>query len=232
MKYFLLFIFIIVFLLMSTAQVYVYGAHNNVILLGPENISKYDFLLSQSYIDELNSIKSELKNNGKENIFIDSLLNSWYEVIRIQESLLEASELIKRGSCIEFETENSVFYSDELTIEVANLSGEIKYKEFFNVKINSGAKWVKRKSTNNCLSPNPEDCMIWCLEESNKYIIEDFSGKEHFFETCPSGFMYDEFNNHCYQKYTYLIDNEKEVIVLKYNRKIIKPISWQLIECR
>ena len=30
----------------------------------------------------------------------------------------------------------------------------------------SSSKWVKKKADRNCLSSNPEDCMVWCLENT------------------------------------------------------------------
>lgn len=31
-----------------------------------------------------------------------------------------------------------------------------------------GAKWVKKKADENCLSANPEDCLVWCLVEGHE----------------------------------------------------------------
>jgi len=30
----------------------------------------------------------------------------------------------------------------------------------------ASTKWVKKKADKNCLSANPEDCLVWCLQES------------------------------------------------------------------
>lgn len=33
-------------------------------------------------------------------------------------------------------------------------------------KIPSSSNWVKRKADRNCLSQNPDDCMVWCLVDT------------------------------------------------------------------
>ena len=30
----------------------------------------------------------------------------------------------------------------------------------------ASSKWVKKKADKNCLSANPEDCLVWCLVET------------------------------------------------------------------
>lgn len=38
-----------------------------------------------------------------------------------------------------------------------------------------GQKWVKKKVENNCLSLNPEDCMVWCLVELPQKRLQFYS---------------------------------------------------------
>lgn len=39
-----------------------------------------------------------------------------------------------------------------------------EYTEEILIQISSpGTKWVKKKADKNCLSANPEDCLVWCL---------------------------------------------------------------------
>ena len=62
----------------------------------------------------------------------------------------------------------------------------------FDIKVLKGqggnsTKWVKRKADENCLSQNPDDCLVWCLVEVllDKYELaetyEDLSDNSDFF---------------------------------------------------
>ena len=49
----------------------------------------------------------------------------------------------------------------------------------------SSASWVKKKANKNCLSPNPEDCMVWCLIENSAqyfdyYTVIDTNANKQF----------------------------------------------------
>ncbi len=47
----------------------------------------------------------------------------------------------------------------------------IETKEFIVKEATGKTKWVKKKADKNCLSANPEDCLVWCLVEDNESII-------------------------------------------------------------
>ncbi len=34
----------------------------------------------------------------------------------------------------------------------------------------SSTKWIKKKANNNCLSPDPDDCLVWCLVEEKPIV--------------------------------------------------------------
>lgn len=81
----------------------------------------------------------------------------------------------KSGACygkclipdqIELRTkEYPIFTGDELeeNVEVAIKEIEIEPKS---------TRWVKKRADKNCLSRNPEDCLVWCLEEVAPVIKE------------------------------------------------------------
>jgi len=47
---------------------------------------------------------------------------------------------------------------------------ERELKEYVLIKENT--KWVKRKADRNCISQNPDDCLVWCLVEIPEKRIE------------------------------------------------------------
>jgi len=58
-----------------------------------------------------------------------------------------------------------VYIGDESQEEVDVETVEIEVKP-------GGTKWVKKKMDKNCRAPNPDDCLVWCLEDSPAEIIE------------------------------------------------------------
>lgn len=53
------------------------------------------------------------------------------------------------------------------------LDPDIEIKQIA-VEIGSGEKkWVKKKADKNCLSANPDDCLVWCLVDDYQIIIYD-----------------------------------------------------------
>lgn len=68
---------------------------------------------------------------------------------------------------------------------------------FFEEVKGPTTKWVKRKADKNCLSENPEDCLVWCL-------VEVPAEKKRFTRKvkkgCPYGF--EDNGSYCFKKNT------------------------------
>ncbi len=81
-------------------------------------------------------------------------------------------------------------------------------------------KWVKKKADQNCLSANPEDCLVWCLVET---------------KGCQSGFDLSE--NEAYCRKTIQLERAPsslpitKFISLKSGREII-PKQLQAVTCQ
>ncbi len=41
----------------------------------------------------------------------------------------------------------------------------VNLEEIVTKFIPASEEWVKKKSDSNCLSPNPDDCLVWCLQK-------------------------------------------------------------------
>jgi len=188
--------------------------------------------------------KTELKNAiaakqlaGFEISRIDSIKNLWNDLLIFEKSLVEASDLIKSGKCIEFTTETGTFHSDELKIEIKKYEEGVERKESFPVEFEvASTQWVKKKTDKTCLSANPDDCLVWCLTEVSKgYKFKDITGKEYKYEDCPDGLEYDDDNSECYRdiifdeeyaalEFAPLIDNKSQ--------EKLKVIDWKIVECK
>ncbi len=53
-------------------------------------------------------------------------------------------------------------------------------KEKIVLKGEESAKWVKRKADKNCLSSDPEDCYVWCLEKQPERYVEYYAVTDTF----------------------------------------------------
>ena len=59
------------------------------------------------------------------------------------------------------------------TIGVYDIDEEIPHdKLIYSYEVPKTTKWVKKKADKNCLSRNPEDCLVWCLQEEGGYVEE------------------------------------------------------------
>lgn len=74
---------------------------------------------------------------------------------------------IKKTNCEKLLFHPEVQKLDEykLPIYTGEPNDEIELKELTYYSEKPKTEWVKKKATRNCLSPNPEDCLVWCLVE-------------------------------------------------------------------
>ncbi len=118
-----------------------------------------------------------------------------------------------------------------IKIHYAEYTGEDTGVDFVEKQViferaNAGTKWVKKKAKKNCLSNNPEDCMVWCLVEVppfklEKYVVTDTSQlKEFEMKT------YDDSEN-----YTYADSYEWREVVCEpqINESLLNKICNSLI---
>jgi len=74
--------------------------------------------------------------------------------------------------------------NDADTIGVFGIDEAIPEEYYKEVKIRpASTKWVKKKADKNCLSADPNDCLVWCLQETPAQyeypvIVTDSSGIE------------------------------------------------------
>lgn len=60
---------------------------------------------------------------------------------------------------------------DEYAVYTGNASEENVEVEVKNIVIQEKSKgWVKKKADRNCMSANPDDCLVWCLVETPEKI--------------------------------------------------------------
>lgn len=62
---------------------------------------------------------------------------------------------------------------------------DVEIEEIEIVTQIAGTKWVKKKADKNCLSANPDDCLVWCLvdvpsESENYTVVVDTSATDQY----------------------------------------------------
>ncbi len=132
----------------------------------------------------------------------------------------------EEGRCIPAQTgteTRTVEIAEECTkIEVADYIWQDE--EFFIEVAAPTKRWVKRKTDENCLSADPEDCMVWCIEEvpavTQKCVRKVKAG-------CPYG--YEDADGYCIKRTTTPpVTKDYEVITCEREAKFEKdsnPIS-------
>ena len=87
-------------------------------------------------------------------------------------------------------------------------------------------KWEKKKSSKNCLSADPNDCMVWCL-------VEEIPGETAYFQYVKNTSKTTEFEMQTFTIYTKIkskIDELQIVCESDVNEILLKDIQSQLDE--
>ena len=146
--------------------------------------------------------------------------------------------------CYQIETEYAKLEPYEYEVQMEELSQEIVWKEMVEgvdqyekgerILIQPATtKWVKRKADRNCLSADPNDCLVWCLiEVPAEYGFADEGGVQG----CPDNFQMSVDEKYCYR--TISIFNEKgktKRLVLKdkdFPDKEISIKEYSVVDCK
>ena len=104
---------------------------------------------------------------------------------------------------------------------------DFEEKEHLQIVKAAGTKWIKKRADKNCLSNDPNDCMVWCLVEipveyqltnSNEEVLDNFQLSE------KRNVFYREFS----------IENSKEkkyrIFTLRDNREL-NILDFKEIKC-
>lgn len=93
------------------------------------------------------------------------------------------------GKCFDTATlpagERTIYSDQEYAVYIGENPDE-DYVVLRNVKIQDGHnRWVKKKADRNCLSVDPNDCLIWCLVEApalykEVYLVTDMDKNSDF----------------------------------------------------
>ncbi len=125
---------------------------------------------------------------------------------------------------------------DELNFTPIKSDKDIDGQLAFDI-ISSGKKktWVKKGRDVNCVSSNPKDCLVWCLEDVESYICYDMRHKPYDFVKCPDdSFTFDKSNLKCFKNIDTSTkgDIEKINVSIKESGELVSIFSWEAIDCK
>lgn len=97
-------------------------------------------------------------------------------------------------------------------------------KRYTYIKVPKSTKWVKKKANKNCLSPNPEDCMVWCLvnapaQTSTIQIVEDTATiKDYVMKSIP---QYEEDQENAKERMQVVCKEDLPNVILEVESRLI-----------
>ncbi len=171
----------------------------------------------------------------EDRIAVENYIQKWEEFQF--ESWSHFNENYDSKQCYNIMSKTKTYLPNEYSIELED-SDSISWEVFVpknmvaKIKVtrisqSSGHKWVKKRADKNCLSNDPDDCMIWCLVE----IPEEFR-TFNYYEGFPKVFKYSE------EKEGYIIlhtlerinNNQYRLFDLRENIEI-KLVNYQVVDC-
>lgn len=183
-------------------------------------------------IEQLTYLDSDLS-------FIEDFLGYWEEhKSNFYQKNKEFSNSFDKNKCYTIFVDEKKLASNKYKIEEEQLKEEVNWKEEIlsnykeeRIETNPATtKWVKRKADKNCLSADPNDCLVWCLVEvPAEYATERVA-------TCPEGFSISKDEYLCTNKCSVPSNHEgqrKIVITNKeYPSKEIRISNYTIIDCK
>jgi hypothetical protein len=170
---------------------------NDHIIYGPHNIKPKLITQCKYYIDLYSELEDEVeaKLSKSTDVFqqrdfnndlkkIGQVLFLWELECEEDEESISIQQEMNADSCYELLTKESVLMFSDYEI-VPSQWKEILYNDYIIDPIDTDElpKFVKRKKKN-CTSTNPDECLVWCMVET------EF--KDIYFGDCPIGFAKED----------------------------------------
>ena len=154
------------------SQVY-YSELSTEFYFGPKNVYPISKSICEIYISYLTKEFEKIENldSKKEDTELKNLkllIESWTSV----ESNLEEYNGIQ-NLCYKHSLDEEEYGKFQLELEIIEEDGSLNTIEYIDRTKSKLAtsRWEKRKADKNCLSSDPNDCLVWCLiEYENVYL--------------------------------------------------------------
>lgn len=173
-------------------------------------------------------------NNEKE--ILTHFILMWENISTKQKKLYEIAAHLDQAKCVEFITKDDILFNQELELRHDQNNASNTYKEVIPVThIGASTKWVKKRADRNCLSANPDDCLVWCLIEIKEgYTFKDLTFEEFSYDGCPDSFELDRERSECFR--TFKTEDDREILPnlslrKKEGKEDVEVLEWRVVEC-
>ncbi len=171
----------------------------------------------------------------QEKEILDSLIKVWQKEFAAQNLIQRIAQVVESGECVEINSVKGIVHSKDFSIRTSSISSLTDFKEVISAtKGDSSTVWRRMRNTD-CLSPNPDDCLVWCLTTLPPEItIEDMQGNEYKEEHCPPGFTFEDRTSTCIRRRTLEeVAGLKPVLFIRSDSLgLISNIdSWKVVSC-
>ena len=172
----------------------------------------------------------------EELISMSSLIELWNDNINSLHLLKELHTKQSGDKCFNIITNKGSYTHEQFTIESIDPLDNVEYQEYFDfIMIDRGTEWVKKKADRNCLSADPDDCLVWCLVEVPASIqFKDINDELHKLRACPLNFKTDRKNNRCIRsKATDYAHDSSGILRLvdAESNELLRLFDYQEIKC-
>ncbi len=94
--------------------------------------------------------------------------------------------------------------------------------------------WVKKKADRNCLSADPNDCLVWCLvDQPGGFKMIEGNLQAKTFKECPDGFDLGLGQRKC-QRLNPLVGNKNanQINISTTEHSSLELQNWKTIKCQ
>ena len=187
----------------------------------------------EARLESLNNENTQISN---ELIVLNEFYRLWKTVYANHTLLGEFYLATKDGKCFEITTESGTYQPADYEVKMeGNANGMLCNETIPIEEVELVTKWVKKKKDGPCLSADPNDCLVWCMEggpEAAKFI--GYNNIEYNLDNCPLGFTYQHESSACIRAYEVIMkDNSVQPISL-IRKSDYQPLvlrSWVETTC-
>ncbi len=188
-------------------------------------------------ISDLEEVKRDIKSDLE---IVDYYLLSWLG-FEISDKQIEFHNHYDLNKCYDLTTKSSFYSPEDYRVDFVDSSQLLFWFEVLPVTVikqkteqyseGTTTKWVKKKAERNCLSSDPNDCLVWCLVEipaQTKTRVVQEGGLY-----CPDGFETNTATSKC----TKLIEVENRQNRLRWSfishktNKQLNVIDYREVSC-
>jgi len=173
---------------------------------------------------------------------IESIVSKWSQQfpteLIAETSTIELNDIAK-SDCYDLITGSMIYSQSEYVMlmprerisweeisKIGQLEGEIKKV----ISQPASTKWEKKKANKDCVSADPNDCLVWCLVQVPPQIRTVITKRKDV--TCSSDFTFIKQENKCIRKVSVTNENPKLKFILSENNKEIFPEDLKQVKCQ